>query len=83
MTLHDLRARIITPEHLYEGGAMLMLLEPGDVARRLGRSTTTVRLLTMAGVLKPIATTPRGVKLYDPEAVALLAQRRRQSQPRT
>jgi DNA-binding transcriptional MerR regulator len=55
---------------------MLRLLETADVARELGRSTDTVRHLANNGELPMAAITPRGLRLFSPEAVAEAKARR-------
>jgi DNA-binding transcriptional MerR regulator len=54
------------------------LLEPGDVARALDLSASMVRLLVSTGVLRTVARTRRGVRLFDETDVELLRLEREQ-----
>jgi DNA-binding transcriptional MerR regulator len=56
----------------------LQLFEIGDAARELKVSTTMVGLLVKAGRLPVAATTPRGLRLFDPDAVEALRRVREQ-----
>jgi hypothetical protein len=57
----------------------MLLLEPGDVAKRINRSAQRVRDLVEERKIEPFATTPRGVKLFREEDVAALVENRRRS----
>ena len=54
----------------------LKLLEVNDAARALGVSAAMVRVLSGNGRLAVAATTPRGVRLFDPDAVETLRRAR-------
>jgi len=54
----------------------MQLLESGDVARRLEKSTARVHDLVREGLLQPFATTPRGVRLFREADVAKFLERR-------
>jgi hypothetical protein len=49
-----------------------LYLESGDVARELGVVPSTVHALVRGGRLVPVATTPRGVRLFDGDEVKAL-----------
>ena len=51
---------------------MITLLEPNDAGKMLGLGTCRVRQLADQGVLKPVARTPRGTKLFRAEDVEAL-----------
>jgi DNA-binding transcriptional MerR regulator len=53
------------------------LLEPIDVARRLGVGPARVRGMARDGLLTPTAVTPRGVRLFAHRDVERLLERRR------
>jgi DNA-binding transcriptional MerR regulator len=52
----------------------------GDVARRADRSAAAVNLWVKNGDLKPSATTPGGVRLFDERQVEEFLRRRRHRQ---
>ena len=54
----------------------LELFEVADAARVLGLSSAMVRVLSERGRLPVAATTPRGVRLFDPDAVEALRRER-------
>ncbi len=54
----------------------LQLYEVADAARLLGLSAAMVRVLSESGRLPVAATTPRGVRLFDPDAVEALRRER-------
>lgn len=54
----------------------LQLYEVADAARLLGLSAAMVRVLSESGRLPVAATTPRGVRLFDPDAVEVLRRER-------
>lgn len=60
----------------------LMLLEVNDAAQALGVSPALVRVLAVSGRLSVAATTPRGVRLFDPDAVEALRRDRERAAPR-
>ncbi len=53
------------------------LFMTNDVALKCGVSAQTVRLWEKTGRLIATVRTPRGVRLFDPESVARLAEERR------
>ncbi len=65
----------------YEPMPRFMLVS--DVARALGLSPTSIRLLAAQGRLPVAATTIAGVRLFDPRRVERLAQERAASRADT
>ena len=57
--------------------AMPRYFESGDVAQSLDCSASYVRVLVQQGRIKPVATTARGVQLFNPDDVHALAAERR------
>lgn len=57
----------------------IVLLESGDVARKLNCSPARVRQLAVAGQLRLVATTPRGSRLFLETDVDVLAEARRRT----
>ncbi len=57
----------------------MILLEAGDVARRINRSTQRVRDLVEERKIEPFAKTLRGRNLFREEDVAELVERRQRS----
>lgn len=55
---------------------MVEYLESNDVARALGLSPSSVRVLVGTGQLRPAARTRRGVNLFRPRDVERIRQRR-------
>jgi DNA-binding transcriptional MerR regulator len=55
---------------------MMKLYEVTDVSRALGVSADAIRHLTRSGRLTPTATTPRGLRLFDAEALERLRRER-------
>jgi excisionase family DNA binding protein len=59
-----------------EDRSVTIFYETGDVAKRLVVDGQTVYNLVRKGKLPVVATTPRGTRLFDPEAVEKLATER-------
>jgi hypothetical protein len=55
------------------------LLEASDVARILGLSYSGFYVIVKAGKLEPAYVTPRGLRLFIPEAVELFRAQREQA----
>ncbi len=56
---------------------MLDVVTGGDAGRILGVTSQGVRYLAALGLLSPVAITPKGITLYDRQAVELLRDQRR------
>ena len=55
---------------------MLLYYEVNDIARELNLSADAIRGMTRSGRLRPTATTPRGVRLFDDETLERLRRER-------
>jgi hypothetical protein len=56
------------------------LLEAADAGKVLDLTPGMVRVLVETGRLRPVAITPRGVRLFEPRDVEALARERRERQ---
>lgn len=59
-----------------------VLLETGDLSYETGFSGTWIRMLVKRGLIKPMALTPRGGRLFDVSAVGIVRQWRKRSRLR-
>jgi MerR-like DNA binding protein len=56
--------------------SMKLMYEVSDLARECGLTADAIRAMTRTGRLTPTATTPRGVRLFDDDALMQLRRER-------